>query len=217
MQEKKSLKYYFSTEGETEKWYLEHIANLINNDASSNYKLSFSIKKVKPLAFVKRISILNPTEIYHLFDIESLEPEYKERFIQILDDMHAAENLGKDITYIPIYSNLTFELWIILHKIACNNVIDRKNYLNFINKAFNTKYESLKEYKEEKHFKEILKKITLEDVKLAIRRAEKIMTENQNRGYVRQRKYKYSWYWENPATEMGTIIKKILSDCTILK
>lgn len=35
MIEKKTVKYYFSTEGQTEKWYLEYLENLINSEESS--------------------------------------------------------------------------------------------------------------------------------------------------------------------------------------
>lgn len=38
MAEKQTLKFYFSTEGETEKWYLEHLQTLINNVQKQNIK-----------------------------------------------------------------------------------------------------------------------------------------------------------------------------------
>lgn len=54
--------------------------------------------------------------------------------------MISAEKMGKDIKYENGYSNLTFELWILLHKTDCNGCTsERKNYLEKINKTFNKK------------------------------------------------------------------------------
>ena len=216
MAEKAILKYYFSVEGETEKWYLEYLAALINQTDKSLYKVVFNTKVCNPSSFVKRVSFLQDIQIHHFFDVESTEPEYEKRFINTLDNMKVAETLGKAVQYFPVYSNLSFELWMIRHKIDYNgSVSDRKNYLLGINKAFNLSYQGLKEYKEEKHFKQVLNQISLVDVKEAIRRANKIMQDNKNRGYKLKVHHKYSWYEENPSTEVGLIIGKILLDCGI--
>lgn len=215
--EKRTLKYFFSTEGETEIWYLKRLEELINSSPNSTCKVSFNIRKDSPRSFVKKISILNKVVIFHLFDVESVEPKYEKRFIGVLDNMKMAEKLGKNITYIPVYTNLTFELWIILHKMDCNGCVsDRKNYLHYINKIFNTNYEALKKYKEEKYFKQILNQISIEDVKNAVLRANKIMQENIRRGYTLNKYKNYSWYKENPSTEVGNIIAKILKDCGLI-
>lgn len=212
--EKRTLKYFFSTEGETEVWYLKRLEELINSSPNSTCKVSFCIRKDSPRSFVKKLSILNKVDIFHFFDVESVEPEYEKRFIGVLDNMKLAEKFGKNIKYISVYTNLTFELWIILHKMDCNGCVsDRKKYLSYINKIFNTNYEALKEYKEEKHFKQILNQISIEDVKNAVLRADKIMQENIRRGYTLNKHNNYSWYKENPSTEAGNVIAKILNDC----
>ena len=217
MQEEKHIaKYYFSTEGETELWYLEHLAHLINAESSATRKVSFSVKKDSPRGFIKRLAIIKATEVFHLFDVESTECEYEKRFTAVLDNMKAAEKTGKSVTYVPAYTNLTFELWMILHKMDCNaSVGDRKNYLAHINKAYGVHYAGLKTYKEEAHFKRILAQISLDDVKHAVNRAERIMQENRLRGYKANKRHTYSWYSENPATKVGAVVKQILLDCGI--
>ncbi|MCR5762360.1 MAG: RloB family protein [Treponema sp.] len=76
--------------------------------------------------------------------------------------------MGKSIKYELGYSNIDFELWIILHKKDLfGSVGSKSQYLKNINQIFGTKYEGLKEYKEEKNFKQILSQITLEDAKVA--------------------------------------------------
>ena len=83
----------------------------------------------------------------------------------ILDKMCRAENQGKSIIYNLGYSNLTFELWILLHKANCNNYISNKvQYLKFINQYFNKKFTDLEEYKSEDNFKKLLSDLSLDDV-----------------------------------------------------
>lgn len=215
--EKKTLKFYFSTEGETEKWYLEHLQKLINNSEVAKCRVSFLIKTLCPVSFVKTISIIQKTRIFHFFDVESTENEYERRFKDMLEKMKTAEKKGKAVSYSPAYTNLTFELWLILHKeYLSSSITDRKNYLTHLNRIFGQKYQGLKEYKKEKNFKEILKKITLDDVKLAVKNAEKIMNHNKA-NYHPQKMYTFSWYLENPSTEVGTVIREILENCGILE
>ena len=105
----------------------------------------------------------------------------------------------------------------ILHKeYLSSSLTDRKNYLTYINRNFGVKYQGLKEYKEEKNFQEILKKITLDDVVIAVKNAEKIMNHNKE-NYHPKKLYNYSWYSENPSTEAGIVIKEILQKCGILE
>lgn len=59
-----------------------------------------------------------------------------------------AKNLGKSIVYQYGYSNLSFELWMILHKqnhIA--SVSSVKNYLAHINNSYGEQFPSLRKYK----------------------------------------------------------------------
>lgn len=109
-------KYYFSTEGETEKWYLQHLEKLINNEAASVCNVSFYVKKSNPVSYVKGINVLRKTPVYHVFDVESNQEDDIKSFENMLGCMRKAEGLGRAILYENGYSNLTFELWIISHK-----------------------------------------------------------------------------------------------------
>lgn len=209
-------KYYFSTEGETEKWYLQHLEKLINNEAASVCNVSFYVKKSNPISYVKGINVLKKTPVYHVFDVESNQEDDIKSFENMLGCMRKAEGLGRTIVYENGYSNLTFELWLILHKIDCNCVNNKSNYLNLINKAFHLHCSGLTEYKEEKFFKDkVLSKITLDDVKNAVKRADEIMKQNKQNKVLQFFK-KYSWYKDNPATELGNIIGKILKQCGLI-
>lgn len=216
---KETRKYYFSVEGETEKWYLDWLQKTINAISESKYNVKLDAKIQKdPLARVKGMTLLEQTEITHVFDRESEDSIHTKQFQETLDRMSDAEQLGKDINYKLGYSNFTFELWIILHKADCNGAkTNRKQYLSDLNKAYGEKFEDLNEYKRENDFKRILKKITIEDVISAVRRAETIMKRNEESGYRLQQYKGFSFYKENPSLSVWEIVREILSECGIIK
>ena len=216
---KETRKYYFSVEGETEKWYLDWLQKTINaiSEAKYNVKLDAKIQK-DPLARVKGMTLLEQTEITHVFDRESEDSIHTKQFQETLDRMSDAEQLGKDINYKLGYSNFTFELWIILHKADCNGAkTNRKQYLSDLNKAYGEKFEDLNEYKRENDFKRILKKLTIEDVISAVKRSEVIMKRNEESGYRLQQYKGYSFYKEDPSLSIWEIIGKILFECGLVQ
>lgn len=113
--------------------------------------------------------------------------------------MKNSEKLGKTIKYELGYSNIDFELWIILHKKDLFGSVGSKDqYLKNINQIFGTKFEGLREYKEEKNFLQILSKITLDDIRAAIARAEKITKQRMYEGKP-IKTCGYEWFDKNPA------------------
>ena len=77
---KLTKKYYFSVEGETEKWYLDWLQDLINNSDAS-CKVSFNSKVEKdPVKYVKGLSIQGKTTVFHFYDYESNESDYQKQF-----------------------------------------------------------------------------------------------------------------------------------------
>ncbi len=214
---KETRKYYFSVEGETEKWYFEWLLDKINAEPSSKFKVSFDCKVQKsPVKRVKSLSNINKVTIYHIFDYESNESVYIERFNKTLDSMREAMKIGKQIDYRLGYSNLTFDLWIILHKRDLkSSITERQHYLQYINRAFDENFESMDKYKKETNFKRILSKLSLKDVNSALKRAEKIMDYNSE-NYSPVCYGKFTYYRENPSLTVGKIIEKIFMECGIL-
>lgn len=155
--------YYFSVEGETEQWYLEWLQRQINQDPAAKYFVKIDSKVQKdPFSRAKGMSILSKTEITHLFDYESDEPEHAQGFMKTMDQMKAVRNSGKSITYRMGYSNFSFELWIILHTGDCNGrLTHRKQYLAPLNRAYHENFDTLDQYKHENNFKRLLSKLSL--------------------------------------------------------
>ena len=131
--------------------------------------------------------------------------------------MKEAKDLGKSIIYKWGYSNLSFDLWMILHKQSCNvelNGVD--GYLSHINRAFETQFESMKKYKEEANFKHCLSYLCLGDVVTAIGRAKNIMQRNERDGYHLTQFKGYRYYIHNPSLDLWQPIETILIDCGLL-
>lgn len=190
---------------------------MINSVPERKFNVSFVRKKeIDPIRFVKWLSIQDKTIIYHLSDYESNDREHQMRFTRTMDKMREAEKLGKNVKYLFGYSNFTFDLWIILHKANClGQLSDRSQYLNKIKSVFGEEFMSMDEYKEDGNFHRCLSKLTLDDVREAVRRSEKIMSHNaETYSQVEYRKFKH--YRENPALEVGTIISGILKDCGLM-
>jgi len=209
---KKNKKYYFSVEGETEKWYFEWLQKTINLVPESLHTVKFDCQIQKdPLKRVKGLVVMEKTEITHIFDRESEQVVHLKQFETTLDRMKEAENLGKSIKYSLGYSNFSFELWIVLHKADCNSSLShRRQYLPFINRAYSEDFENLDEYKHETNFKRILNKLTIGDAGLAVRRSKSIMQANHANGYVLHQYKGYKYNTENPSLSIWEIVDKIL-------
>ncbi len=172
-------KYVLTVEGETEQWYFLWLRDQINQIESRKYNASI-IPKVQqsPRRFYKGTNSKVTPEAIHICDIESTDKSHIDKFEGVLKEMAEAKK-QKNIKYQLGYSNFTFELWIILHKRDCFGPFsDRKQYLTPIQQCFNEKFNDLDHYKKEQVFKHCLSKLTIEDVKSAIIRADKLAQQN---------------------------------------
>lgn len=213
MSERRNIKYFFSVEGETEELYFEHLKKLILAEEARITNPVFQIEKGTPSKCVKKISVIHPCTITAVFDVE--DTDQRKYFENTLKEMKASERLGKSIKFELGYSNIDFELWIILHKKDLFGTVGSKaQYLKNINQVYGTKFEALREYKTERNFLQILSKITLDDVKAAIVRAEKITSQRKSEG-APTKTCGYEWFDKNPALSVQNVIKKILSECGV--
>ena len=210
-------KYVLTVEGETEQWYFIWLRDQINGFEGRKYNVSI-VPKVQqsPMSFYKGTNSKVTPEVIHICDVESTDDDHIEKFENILKEMKEADR-QKKIKYQLGYSNFTFELWMILHKKDCFGPFNsRKQYLAPIQQAFGEKFEDLDHYKQESAFKRCLEKLSLNDVKDALRRADKIAEQN-----VKDRKKLvnlcgYSYYRNNPALSINEVLKKIFTECGVL-
>lgn len=110
MQRRASNQYYFLVEGECEERYLRWLQNLINQEPNRIVNVSFTIKRdVKMVSWVKHLSLMGKTRIVQVVDYEGNQPNDRQTFLNMLDDMHQASRI-KQVDCQLGYSNLTFEL-----------------------------------------------------------------------------------------------------------
>lgn len=215
---KQCKKYYFTVEGETEKWYFEWLQRTINTTDNALYKVQFDCKIEKdPLKRAKSLVLTSPTEIYHISDYESNEDSHEKQFKETMDRLSTASKIGKQIRYKFGYSNFTFDVWIVLHRSDCNGAyIYRRQYLQAINTAYNKRFGNMDDYKKEDTFKTLLNSLNLSNVLTAIGRAQSIMNRNRENGYPLHEYKGFKYYNENPSLMIWEPVEKILKDCGLL-
>ena len=209
-------KFVFTVEGETEQWYLLWLRDQINQCESRRYNVSIEAKvQQSPKKFYKTVNAKTTPEVYHICDVESNEPVHKEKFQNILSEMKEAKTL-KQITYRLGYSNYSFELWMVLHKRNCSAMLThRRQYLEHINKAVGEAFEDLDQYKHEGNFRRCLGKLSLDDVREALQRADVICANNEKDGKVLLQYKGYDYYQDNPALSIHNAVRMILTECGI--
>jgi hypothetical protein len=90
---RQSKKYYLSVEGETERWYFEHLRGLINASNQAQYKLTLKCDVQKePLAMAKGLVVpKGPTiDVWHVFDFESESEQHRQNFQEALRQINSA-------------------------------------------------------------------------------------------------------------------------------
>ncbi len=210
-------KYTLTVEGETEKWYFRWLQEQINHcpDRTCNVFIDARVQQC-PRRFIKSVNAKTTPCVTHICDVESKDPDHVRKFQTILADMKDAHE-QKRIEYRLGYSNYAFELWIVLHKQNCNGSLShRRQYLDPINRAFGERFEDLDHYKCENAFNRCLSKLTLDDVKAAIRRAEGIKAANKDSQKRIIHCKGYSYFEENPSLSVHEVVRTILIECGLM-
>jgi hypothetical protein len=162
-------KYIFTVEGETEYLYLCWLQSLVNHNPNRNFQIEISVKvQQHPMSYAKTLKGLYNTPVFHICDVEGESLNDIKRFHDVISELKEAKT-QKKIPYQLGYSNFSFELWMVLHKTSCMQLLaDKTCYLSLINKAYGTKFQSLRDYKQEKNFKSLLNLLNLNDVYKAV-------------------------------------------------
>ena len=180
---------------------------------------------MSPLEYAKR-NAYKPIEkrrgnkkipFIHIQDIEDYYDNFQRaKFYGMIDDMRKAEDMF-GITYKLGYSNYTFELWMLLHVADVNFAVrDRSSYLGLINRYFHRNYKSIDEFKKQNEFGKILDQfVTLDSVKLAIARAEKIVRNNDLDKKSKDKYSGFTFFRDNPDLSVHTVVQMILEVCEV--
>lgn len=225
MIKKESRQFNISVEGlNCEKMYFEHLAKLINS-SDSTYDLKVAPRKMSPIQYARRNAYKPVAKrkdnkklpYIHVQDIEDYYNEFhKNKFFGMIDEMREAER-EFGISYELGYSNYTFELWMLLHVADMDySVQDRKAYLSPINRWFHRDFADLDEFKQEAAFQEILDEfVTLDSIRHAIRRAEKIVEQNAQGRKVSENYRGLTFYHDNPDVSVHEVVQLIFEVCEV--
>ena len=209
---------FLQCRGRNQKWYLDWLENQINAAPEAKYKVKIKADvQPDPVSYGKKLTVQSKITVWHLSDIEGSSREQIQSVESTISRLKDVKKLGKAITYKWGYSNLSFDLWMILHKHSCNaELANVDGYLRHINSAFSASFESMKKYKEEANFKRCLGELSLADVKTAIDRAKNIMLRNQRDGYPLTQYKGYAYYIHNPSLDLWQPIEAMLQECGLI-
>ncbi len=208
--DRKSVKaFWFCVEGECEKFYFDHLQKLIN-DADPKNAAEFIIK-IDP-NFASYIRSKDPRgTVFFVWDREGNSAEDALLFQKRMKTVFDADS--RYDAY-PGYTHLTFELWILLHfGEFCAPCSRKEGYLRLLNDHSSQKFESLKEYKQEKNFRKVLEQISLENVKEAVERGKRIREMKTEHGEKPETFGKFQTYGSNPDLLLHQCVEKILREC----
>lgn len=150
--------------------YFDHLAKLIKDFPKKVVKFNTFIDS--PHRLEKRYEEYDSAAI---FDYDFNETEFY-RNIEICNQLNkklkpTKRNSGRHIYH--AYSNVNFDLWLILHKQDYNKRVSKNDaYINDVRRVYGLKRAD--DIKSEDVINKILGQITLKDVKEAIKRAENI-------------------------------------------
>ena len=196
--------YYCVCEGQQEILYLKHLQTLINNENPKS-RVSFTTIKGTPER-LKRSTV--EYDCAALFDHDSNETVFKQNLETCNTFMRKNKN-GRKLHI--AYSNINFDLWLVLHKIYFNKPAHSNHaYVDGVRKAFNLGKEA--DIKEEGIILDILSQITLLDVYKAIERANKIRNGKLETDYARVGKVEY---YCNPDFYIHKFVETVLENSGI--
>lgn len=221
-----NLNYYISCEGETEKWYFEWLQSQINSDTRTKNKVTLNPHKGRtPTDYAKSIrgafaatSAGCAKLFYCVQDIEDYSDEHIKKFHELCKNTKKAKSITKKCQFAIAYSNFTFEVWMIAHRLQVSSIIDRSKYYQEINRAFGFKFVDNDDYKKEDNFKNVLKLLTLDDIiKCALPECDRIRKINNTFYKQYERQYMgMTYYVHNPDTNIDELIREILHSSGII-
>ena len=195
--------YFCVCEGQQEEMYLRRLAFLLKRFPGR--VVTFNTACGMPARLKK-----NYTEYDNaaLFDYDFNDTEFRQNIIlcEQLQRKSRRQN-GKNVYH--AYSNVNIDLWLILHKEDFNRpVASNYAYIADVRRIYGLNREA--DIKEKANLEKILEQITLDDVKNAISRAEKIRF-----GKLESDQFMVGDVacYSNPDFSLHNFLKMVLQDC----
>jgi len=195
--------YFCVCEGQQEEMYLKWVAFLLKNFPER--VVSFNVTQGLPEKLKK-----NYTEYDNaaLFDYDFKDSEFRKN-IGICEQLKRKSRGKKGKKVYHAYSSANIDLWFILHKEDFDrSVISNDAYVSDVRRIYGLNREA--DIKERVILEKILRQITLEDVKHAIKRAEQIRAGKQlSNSFMIGSVTCYT----NPDFSIHSFLEVVLRDC----
>lgn len=205
-------------EGETEVLYFQRLKELVDIEPACLMKLGCKITVSKePCSKAKLQTTLSTTKWYHILDKEGSSNADMVTFENNLKNFRKVKAIRQNVKLYLGYSNVSFELWLIMHKSDERpHAYSSQDYLSKLKKLYNLpNIKNLEEFKKESNFKKVLQQITLDDIRRAIKNGKALEAENEAYGFQPRKIHGFEYYEENPSTNMHRILEDILKDVGI--
>lgn len=190
MLQQRRKEYICFYEGLQEEKYFKRLKELIECQYK-NVKVIF--KKVEKFEYF--ITLKTNVKKIAIFDYDCDKTNFETKIKKCL----------KSNVYI-LYSNLNFDLWLILHKqLYTTPVLYNDDYQEKVKEIY--KLPKNANIKRESNINKILKQIDLKDIKCAIENAEKIMKKKNQEDYIKLNS-KYG-YFPNPSLSVQNFLRDL--------
>ncbi|MGB4660280.1 MAG: RloB domain-containing protein [Mobilitalea sp.] len=191
-------------EGQQEVMYLKHLSSLLKQMPKRVVTFNTTEGNAKKL-------VKNYTEYDNacLFDYDFNDIEFKEN-IEICSSLHKTSQKnknGKNVFH--AFSSVNFDLWLILHKEDFNRQVTTNGaYVTIIRRIYNLP--ATADIKTKASIEKILRQISLDDVKMAIERADRIRSAKlqADHHFIGSTEY-----YDNPDFSLHEFLKVVLKDC----
>jgi len=191
-------------EGQQEQLYLKHLSSLLKQMPQRVVTFNTSEGNARKL-------YKSYTEYDNacLFDFDFEESQFKDN-IEICNSLHKKSHNtknGKKVYH--AFSNVNFDLWLILHKEDFSRPVSSNNaYVSTVRQIYNLPLTT--DIKTKTAMEKILSQISLHEVKSAIERADKIRS-----GKLKTDCHLIgsTEYYDNPDFSLHEFLKIVLKDC----
>lgn len=210
--------FFLACEGYTERWYFEWLQKQINSDSRTANPVEFKYQNTTPSSFAKSNAgaftkeLIGDCAFCTVRDIEEYDAFHYSKFKDLLKSNKDARSLMCKVPFYIAYSNFTFEIWMVAHKMQVPSVIRRSDYYKAINKAYNATFLDNDDYKHEKHFKSLLQGLKLDDViEKALPECARFKKHNAQFHADKKRSlYGFDYYLNDPDTTLDDFVRIVL-------
>lgn len=203
--------YRGACEGQQEKLYFKHLQYLINTSEHKKrqVKIDFKDDEGGSRLGVAREAVkiqdgIGTDKAYAIFDYDNEKNDF----------VKAIELCKKERVGFP-YSNMCFDLWLLLHKRYYSRPVHiPDNYKNDVISNYSLDRDA--DTKQEDTILQIVSQIEIDDVKKAIERAERIYNMNLESGESHSICGGQVIYYDNPDLKIHEFVEAILDDVGLL-